>query len=127
MAQSPQKHFLIQYDENYELDVCDQVLDELAAILSESSIRFEDHGIGPYEYMGARGVHASIAPMIDLAFHGIAIELPESDKPYNLGDTFSVKRRVNDYNGDEAGEVILMAERSEKSTESRTVYHLYQG
>lgn len=123
----PQRRFLVQYDKNYELDVCDLIHDKLCGVLAESQIRFEDHGIGSYECMGTRGIHTNIVPMIDLAFDDIVIELPKSDEPYNLGETISIRKMVTDYHGDDAGEVILMAERSEQSTESKTVYHLFQG
>lgn len=118
---------LVKYDKNYERDVCDQVLDELWSVLRNSSLGFEDHGIGHYEYCGATGVHTNIVPVIDLAFDQIVVELPDSDEEFNLGETLSICKSVRNDNGDDAGEVTLMAMRSEDGTNKRPIYNLFQG
>ena len=46
----------------YPVESEDEIADAIAEVLT---VHLEDHGIGAYEYAGARGVHSVIVPVID--------------------------------------------------------------
>jgi hypothetical protein len=124
----PQRRFLVQYDTNYDRDVCDLISDELWAILEKSPIRFEDHGVGHNEYCGTPGVHTNEVAVLDLSFDDIEIVLPEVNGEYNLGETVSISKQLYNHHGDDIGSFVLIATCAvNESSGGRVTYTLSEG